>query len=132
MTGLAGPDYDATISFGLPFEPEDSPIWGIPVDVVLSNRDEDTLLSRPDCSENLIVLDGNGTYYGASNCEFSGNIRDGKIPYQESSGKASVGIALEYELPESASDLELLAEFELDEEEGRAEGFIIRLSDIKR
>ena len=25
LTGLAGPDYDATISFGLPFEPEDCP-----------------------------------------------------------------------------------------------------------
>ena len=24
LTGLAGPDYDATISFGLPLEPEDS------------------------------------------------------------------------------------------------------------
>ena len=24
LTGLAGPDYDAPISFGLPFEPEDS------------------------------------------------------------------------------------------------------------
>ena len=24
LTGLAGPDYDAAISFGLPFEPEDS------------------------------------------------------------------------------------------------------------
>ena len=24
LTGLAGPDFDATISFGLPFEPEDS------------------------------------------------------------------------------------------------------------
>ena len=24
LTGLAGPDYDATISFGLPYEPEDS------------------------------------------------------------------------------------------------------------
>ena len=24
LAGLAGPDYDATISFGLPFEPEDS------------------------------------------------------------------------------------------------------------
>ena len=24
LTGLAGPDYAATISFGLPFEPEDS------------------------------------------------------------------------------------------------------------
>ena len=24
LTGLAGPDYDATISFGLPIEPEDS------------------------------------------------------------------------------------------------------------
>ena len=24
LTGLAGPAYDATISFGLPFEPEDS------------------------------------------------------------------------------------------------------------
>ena len=24
LTGLAGPDDDATISFGLPFEPEDS------------------------------------------------------------------------------------------------------------
>ena len=23
LTGLAGPDYDATISFGLPVEPED-------------------------------------------------------------------------------------------------------------
>ena len=73
--------------------------------VALSNCDEDTLLPRPDCSENLIVRDGNGTYYGASSCEFSGNIRDGKVPYQEISGEASVGIALEYELPESASDL---------------------------
>ena len=73
--------------------------------VALSNCDEDTLLPRPDCSENLIVRDRNGTYYGASSCEFSGNIRDGKVPYQESSGEASVGIALEYELPESASDL---------------------------
>ena len=24
LTGLAGPDYDATLLFGLPFEPEDS------------------------------------------------------------------------------------------------------------
>ena len=24
LTGLAGPDYDATVSFGLPLEPEDS------------------------------------------------------------------------------------------------------------
>ena len=24
LSGLAGPDYNATISFGLPFEPEDS------------------------------------------------------------------------------------------------------------
>ena len=24
LSGLAGPDYDAIISFGLPFEPEDS------------------------------------------------------------------------------------------------------------
>ena len=24
LSGLAGPDYDAPISFGLPFEPEDS------------------------------------------------------------------------------------------------------------
>ena len=24
LSGLAGPDYDATISFGLPYEPEDS------------------------------------------------------------------------------------------------------------
>ena len=24
LTGLVGPDYDATISFGLPFEPKDS------------------------------------------------------------------------------------------------------------
>ena len=34
LSGLAGPDYDAIISFGLPFEPEDCqygesrPIWG--------------------------------------------------------------------------------------------------------
>ena len=32
LTGLAGPEYDATISFGLPFELGDCPIWGIPVD----------------------------------------------------------------------------------------------------
>ena len=37
LSGLAGPDYDANISFGLPLEPEDSqygksrPIWEIPV-----------------------------------------------------------------------------------------------------
>ena len=36
LIGLAGPDYDPTISFGLPLEPEDSqygksrPIWEIP------------------------------------------------------------------------------------------------------
>ena len=29
LTGLAGPEYDASISFGLPFEPEDSQ-YGIP------------------------------------------------------------------------------------------------------
>ena len=37
LTGLAGPEYDATISFGLPIEPEDSqygespfiPSWGV-------------------------------------------------------------------------------------------------------
>ena len=40
LSGLAGPDYHAIISFGLPFEPEDSqygeyrPIWGIPVRTV--------------------------------------------------------------------------------------------------
>ncbi len=73
-----------------------------------------------------------GTFYGVSSCEFRGNIRDGKIPYEEGSGEASVGIAMEYELPESASDLELLAAFELDEEEGSARGFIIRLSDANR
>ena len=34
LTGLAGPEYDATISFGLPFESEDCPygesrlMWG--------------------------------------------------------------------------------------------------------
>ena len=87
--------------------------------------------SLPGCSENLLVRDGNGTFYGASSCEFRGNIRDGKVPYEVNSGEASMGIALEYELPESASDFDLLAAFELDEEEGRAEGFIIRLSDIK-
>ena len=101
-------------------------------DIALSNLDEDTLLPLPGCSENLIVRDGNGTFYGASSCEFRGNIRDGKVPYEESSGEASVGISLEYELPESASDLELLAAFELDDQEGHAEGFIIRLSDINR
>ena len=36
LTGLAGPDYDATISFGLPFELEDSQygkyrVKGLPV-----------------------------------------------------------------------------------------------------
>ncbi len=89
------------------------------------------ILPLPGCSENLLVRDGNGTFYGASSCEFRGNIRDSKVPYEISSGEASMGIALEYELPESASDFELLAAFELDEEAGRAEGFIIRLSDIK-
>ena len=83
----------------------------------------------PDYSESLIDRDANGTCCGASSCEFSGNTRDGKVPYQESSGEASVGIALEYESPKSASDLELLVAFELDEEEGRAEGFIVSLSD---
>ena len=101
-------------------------------EIASSNLDEDTLLPLPDCSENLIVRDGSGTYYGASSCEFRGNIRDGKVPYQESSGEADVGIAVEYELPESASDLELLAAFELEEEDGGAEGFIISLSDIER
>ena len=38
LNGLAGPEYDATISFGLPFEPEDSQYgeyrieWGIPAE----------------------------------------------------------------------------------------------------
>jgi hypothetical protein len=90
-------------------------------------------LPLPDCGENLAVRDGDGTFYGASSCEFRGNIRDGKIPYGESSeGQADVGISLEYELPESANDLELLAAFELDDEYGYAEGFIIRLPDIER
>ena len=30
LNGLAGPEYHAAISFGLPIEPEDSQIWGIP------------------------------------------------------------------------------------------------------
>ena len=101
-------------------------------EIAFSNLDEDTLLPLPDCGENLIVRDGSGTYYGASSCEFKGNIRDGKVPYQGSSVEADVGIAVEYELPESASDLELLAAFELEEEDGGAEGFIISLSDIDR
>ena len=29
LTGLARPDYHAVVSFGLPFEPEDCPIWEI-------------------------------------------------------------------------------------------------------
>ena len=36
LTGLAGPDYDATVSFGLPLEPEDSQYgksWPTPIDV---------------------------------------------------------------------------------------------------
>ena len=85
-----------------------------------------------DYSENLIDRDANGTYRGASSCEFSGNTRDGRVSYQESSGEASVGKALKYDSPKNACDLELLAAFELDEEEGRAEGFIVSLSDIKR
>ncbi len=105
-------------------------------DVALINPIEDTLLPLPDCGENLVVRDGNGTFYGASSCEFRGNIRDGKVLYEDSPEEASVGIALEYELPESASDLELLAAFELDNEDGYyeenyAEGFIIGLSDIE-
>ena len=56
---------------------------------------------------------------GPSSCEFRGNIRDGKVPYGDRSGeRTSVGIALEYELRESANDLELLAVFELDNEDG--------------
>ena len=38
LTGLAEPDYDATISFGLPIEPEDSQYGkyrGISIDVVI-------------------------------------------------------------------------------------------------
>ena len=47
-----------------------------------------------------------------------------------------MGIALEYELRESANDLELLAVFELDNEdgyykEGYVKGFIIGLLDIE-
>ena len=94
-----------------------------------ANRDKDTLLPLPDYSENLIDRDANGTYRGASSCEFSGNTRDGRVSYQESSGEASVGKALKYDSPKSACDLELLAAFELDEEEGRAEGFIVRQAD---
>ena len=102
-------------------------------DVALSNPIPDTLLPLPDCGENLVVRDVDGTFYGASSCEFRGNIRDGNIPYGEGSeGQADVGISLEYELPESANDLELLAAFELDDEDGYAEGFIIRLPDIER
>ena len=42
LTGLAGPDYDATISFGLPFEPEDWPIWEIPVKMLLDDHEKGT------------------------------------------------------------------------------------------
>lgn len=96
------------------------------------NSNPDTLLPLPDCGENLVVRDGDGTFYGASICEFSGNIRDGKVPYEENSaGELTfVRMTLEYELPESANDLELLAAFELDDEEDYAEGFIMPLSDI--
>ena len=83
----------------------------------------------PDYSDNLIDRDANGTCCGASSCEFSGNTRDGRVSYQESSAEASVGKALKYDSPKSACDSELLAAFELDEEEGRAEGFIVRQAD---
>ncbi len=89
------------------------------------------------CSEHLVARDGDGTFYGASSCEFRGNIRDGKVPYGDRSGeRTSEGIALEYELRESANDLELLAVFEVDNEdgyykEGYVEGFIIGLLDIE-
>ena len=39
LTGLAGPDYDAPISFGLPFEPEDSQ-YGKPRSRHLRYRDD--------------------------------------------------------------------------------------------
>ena len=83
----------------------------------------------PDYSESLIDRDANGTCCGASSCEFSRNTRDGRVSYQESSAEASVGKALKYESPKSACDSALLAAFELDEEEGRAEGFIVRQAD---
>ena len=105
--------------------------------VALNNPIEDTLLPLPDCGKNLVVRDGNGTFYGASSCEFKGDIRDGKVPYENNQKEATVSIALEYELPESASDLELLAAFVLDNEDGYyeenyAEGFIVGLSDIEQ
>ena len=113
-------------------------------EVALSNLTPDSEMPLPDCSDNLVIRDGDGMFYGASSCEFSGTIRGGKIPYGESpENQADVGISLEYDLPESANDLELLAAFELDNEvdsryegyiddEGNAEGFIFRLSDIER
>ncbi len=112
-------------------------------ELALSNLTPDSEMPLPDCSDNLVIRDGDGMFYGASSCEFSGTIRDGKIPYGESpDNQADVGISLEYDLPESANDLELLAAFELDNEvdsryegyiddEGNAEGFIFRLSDVE-
>ena len=55
LTGLAGPDFDATISFGLPFEPEDSQYGKSR----LSNGDCPTRAGRALCLTNLYtkVLD---------------------------------------------------------------------------
>ena len=38
LTDLAGPDYDATISFGLPIEPEDSQYGKIPVTALIERN----------------------------------------------------------------------------------------------
>ena len=45
LTGLAGPDYDATISFGLPFESEDSRYGKYRIEVV--RRGSGSLFAAP-------------------------------------------------------------------------------------
>ena len=47
LTGLAGPEYAATISFGLPFEPEDSQ-YGESRLRVVTNLDDTQMSERPE------------------------------------------------------------------------------------
>ena len=59
LTGLAGPDYDATISFGLPFESEDSqygeyrPSLLGKVKLSLADCDSDFLVCPSPCTHTV-------------------------------------------------------------------------------
>ena len=60
LPGLAGPDYDAIISFGLPIEPEDSQYGEYRIQESPIIAYNVACITLPDCVRSIIILRGLG------------------------------------------------------------------------